>query len=287
MTISHVTYRLARDGRHAYLDESGAFIGTGVPLLEKGAAGDWRPRRRIALERLFCIGYAQPVDLEWRMTKLGAVARALNAGDRSLAAIALVQLNLPPLPDLDAAARMAEADGLAKDVNSDEPRDSQGCWTTTYSVKSMLLSKQGLEFIKRRERFEPRTYLDSAGHPTIGYGHKLLPSESYPNGISKPDAEKLLVQDVAAAEGAVRRNVTVELTQSQFDALVSFTYNEGPKNFAGSTLLRRLNAGDFAGAAAEFPIWNKETRNKQLVVNDGLTNRRHCEQRLFAFGDYL
>ena len=144
------THRLARDGRHAYLDISGAYIGAAVPLLEKDAAGRWQPRSRAIFERLFRIGYQRPLDLEWRMTKLAAVARALNAGDRSMAAIALVHAQLPPLPDLDAAARMAEADGLAKDVNSDEPRDSQGRWTTTYSVKSMSLSKDGLEFIKRR-----------------------------------------------------------------------------------------------------------------------------------------
>ncbi len=109
-----------------------------MPLLERDAAGRWRPRPQSVLERLFTIGYGTRVDLGWRMTKLVNVARALNAGDRSLAAIALVQAELPPLPDLAAGARMAKADDLAKAYDPNEPRVPPGTfeggqWTTTES----------------------------------------------------------------------------------------------------------------------------------------------------------
>lgn len=112
MTLFDPTYRLARDGRHAYLGEAGAFIGAGVPLLEKDSAGRWRPRPRGVLERLFRIGYDRPVDLDSRMAKLDAVAKALNEGDKSMAAVALIETELTPLPDADAAHRMAEAHAL-------------------------------------------------------------------------------------------------------------------------------------------------------------------------------
>lgn len=108
-------YRLAHDGLRAYLDNSGAFFGADVPLLEKDAAGRWRPRPRRTLERLFEIGYGEPFDLYSRMAKLASVASALNANDRSMALSALTQMSLPALADATAARRMAGADGLAKD----------------------------------------------------------------------------------------------------------------------------------------------------------------------------
>ena len=116
MTLFDPTYRLARDGRHAYLGEAGAFIGAGVPLLEKDSAGRWRPRPRDILERLFRIGYDQPVDLDSRMVKLDAVAKALNVGDKSMAAVALIETELTPLPDADAAHRMAKAHALESNL---------------------------------------------------------------------------------------------------------------------------------------------------------------------------
>jgi len=112
MTLLDPTYRLACDGRHAYVGEAGAFIGAGVPLLEKDSAGRWRPRPRDVLERLFRIGYDQPVDLDSRMEKLDSVAKALNEGDKSMAAVALIETELTPLPDADAANRMAKAHRL-------------------------------------------------------------------------------------------------------------------------------------------------------------------------------
>jgi len=130
MNDAYRNYRVAADGRHPFLDANGAFIGIGVPLLTQDTNGHWHPRPRVELERLFHIGFGERVELGWRMAKLASVARALNAGDRSMASIALVQMNLPPLPDHAAALLMARADGLNKNFNPDEPRDDHGRWTT-------------------------------------------------------------------------------------------------------------------------------------------------------------
>ena len=122
------------DGRHAYVNQDGAFLGLRVPLLEKDELGRWRARHQPALEKLLGVGYGVPVDLGWRMARFENVARALNKGDLSLAAIALVHAELPPLPDADRARWMAQSDGLAK-YDPDEPRVAAGVpeggeWTT-------------------------------------------------------------------------------------------------------------------------------------------------------------
>jgi hypothetical protein len=107
----------AGDGRHAYLNNDGAFIGRGVPLLERDPSSRWRPRDQTVLERLLAKGYGVPVELGWRMTQLRNVAHALNSGDLALASISLVHTKLPPLPSSDHAREMAEADGLLLKYN--------------------------------------------------------------------------------------------------------------------------------------------------------------------------
>jgi lysozyme len=147
----------------------------------------------------------------------------------------------------------------------------------------MALSPRGLDFIKAREGFNATVYEDMAGHPTIGYGHRLRAGEAFPTGIDEAGAALLLAQDVAVAVAAVNRLVAVDLTQAQFDALVSFTYNVGAGNLQGSTLLRLLNERDAAGAAAQFALWDHDRVNGgQLAVNQGLLARRLAEWRLFA-----
>ncbi|WP_256544412.1 lysozyme [Pseudomonas sp. HMSC08G10] len=75
--------------------------------------------------------------------------------------------------------------------------------------------------------------------------------------ISKEQAERMLLNDVQCFEPEIQRLVTTPLSQNQWDALVCFTYNLGAANLESSTLRRMLNAGDYAGAAAQFPRWNK------------------------------
>lgn len=111
--------------------------------------------------------------------------------------------------------------------------------------------------------------------PTIGFGHT--------HGVCMGDtctleeAQAWFLQDMAWAQASVLAAVTVPLNQNQFDALVSFTENEGATSFEESTLLRLLNAGDYAGAAAQFDRW---VYQKGRVL-PGLVDRRQQEAALF------
>lgn len=141
----------------------------------------------------------------------------------------------------------------------------------------MHLSEEGLELIKRSEGFRDRVYRDGAGFPTIGYGHLVKPSESFPNGIDETKAAAILADDIQAAEQAVARLVKVALTQGQFDALVDFTFNLGSGRLAGSTLLRDLNAGHQDSAAQQLTVWD----HAGGIVNAGLKARREAELKLW------
>src|SRR5271157_3051528 len=120
----------------------------------------------------------------------------------------------------------------------------------------MKFSAAGMELLKRSEGFRNRVYLDVAGIPTIGYGHRLLHSDSFPNGIDEPQAANLLACDVRDAEQAVQRMVKVPLTQGQFDALVDFTFNLGASRLSGSSLLQQLNKGRYDDAAEQLLRWD-------------------------------
>lgn len=144
------------------------------------------------------------------------------------------------------------------------------------------LSNFGLNLIRRFEGFRPNVYQDAAGHWTIGYGHLIKPGESYyPYGniktITHEEAVRLLEQDTATAQNAVREYVKVPLTQNQFDALTSFVFNVGVGAFRNSILLRKLNSGDYSGAAKEFEKW-KYAKGIELP---GLIARRTEEKRIF------
>ncbi|WP_427313383.1 lysozyme [Cupriavidus sp. H39] len=111
---------------------------------------------------------------------------------------------------------------------------------------------------------------------TIGYGH-TGPDVRPGLVIDEPEAAALLMDDLALREAAVSRLVRVQVGQNQFDALVSLVYNIGVRNFESSTLLRKLNAGDYRGAADEFPRWNRAAGR----VMEGLTRRRLDERAQF------
>jgi len=141
----------------------------------------------------------------------------------------------------------------------------------------MQLSAEGLELIKRFEGFRGQLYIDVAGFPTIGYGHRVVPPESFPGGVSEPQAANLLAGDVSAAECAVGRLVKVALTQGQFDALVDFCFNLGAGRLEKSTLLRALNTGRYDAAAEQLLLWDLAGGE----VNLGLKARREAELRLW------
>lgn len=139
----------------------------------------------------------------------------------------------------------------------------------------MHTSQKGLDLIKSFEGLRLSAYKDVVGVVTIGYG--TTAGVKMGDTITKECAEELLREDVKRFEAQVLRLVKVPLTQGQHDALVSFVYNLGAGNLSNSTLLRLLNAGDYAGAAAQFDRWNK-AGGKTLA---GLVRRRAAERALF------
>jgi len=142
----------------------------------------------------------------------------------------------------------------------------------------MQLSASGLDLIKKFEGFRPATYIDIAGHPTIGYGHRLEPNECYPAGICPTQADVILLWDVRTAEQAVARLVTAPLSQDQFDALVDFVFNLGSGRLAASTLLEDLNAGRFDAAALQLLRWDHSGDHEVQA----LKARREAEYRLWT-----
>lgn len=144
----------------------------------------------------------------------------------------------------------------------------------------MKVSSKGLELIKEFEGFSSVAYLCSAKKATIGYGNTFW-EDGTPvkigDQISKERAETLLKHVVDGFSVAVEVDIKIEVTQNQFDALVSLAYNIGLGAFKNSTLLRQLNRGNFVGASQEFLRWDK-SNGKPLL---GLTRRREREKLLF------
>lgn len=145
------------------------------------------------------------------------------------------------------------------------------------------LNDNGRLFIKSSESLVLHAYPDplTKGEPyTIGYGHtdrgKIKPGDR----ITEQQADELFDKDIEKYERCVSDAVTVELTDEQFSALVSFSYNVGATAFLNSTLLNELNNGHYVEAGNQFVVWNK-SKGK---VSPGLTNRRQHEQNLFNQG---
>jgi lysozyme len=141
----------------------------------------------------------------------------------------------------------------------------------------MNLSAAGLALLKQSEGFRSKVYLDINGLPTIGYGHKLHPPESFPDGILEARATEMLLNDVREAEQAVRRLVRTELAQGQFDALVDFCFNLGQGRLAASKLLADLNAGRYDSAAEQLLMWD-HAGTKEVAA---LRARREAEFHLW------
>lgn len=149
---------------------------------------------------------------------------------------------------------------------------------------SNKLSLEGKKSLKSFEGFKPNAYkLPGEKYWTIGYGHNgpdVKPGQT----ISKEQADKMFDQDIQIYEKAVSNAVTVPISQNMFDALVIFTYNNGigdakmGTGFLGSTLLKKLNSGDYLGAKNEFGRWVRANGK----VSEGLVKRRAFEADLFG-----
>ena len=140
----------------------------------------------------------------------------------------------------------------------------------------MNISNEGLSLIKKFEGCELDSYKCAAGVWTIGYGstHGIEKGMS----ISKSRAEELLLEDIAQFEDIVDKAVSVNLSQNQYDALVSWTFNLGGGNLNSSTMLKVLNAGYYENVPEQIKRCNKANGK----VLEGLIRRREAEALLFA-----
>ena len=176
--------------------------------------------------------------------------------------------------------------------------------TDTNKAKDMKMSDNGINWLKGKEnkvldkQGNHIIYDDQTGRPvntneplprgaTIGYGHLIKPGEDFRNGISEAKVTELLRVDIATAERAVRENITVPLTQNQFDALASLAYNIGIKNFADSTVVNYINNPNFQSSVypnleSAWKAWNRS----QGQISNGLINRRQNEWDMYSQGIY-
>lgn len=146
----------------------------------------------------------------------------------------------------------------------------------------MQPSDKCTQFVAAHEGLSLKAYPDpgTGGAPwTIGYGHT---AGVHPGDTCTPEqAMDWLKGELVSFSGQVQNCVTMPLSQNQLDALTSFAYNVGLGNFQKSTLLRKVNSGDYQGAAQEFGRWNKAAGH----VLPGLTKRREDEANLFMEPD--
>jgi lysozyme len=144
----------------------------------------------------------------------------------------------------------------------------------------MNISAEGLGLIKKFEGCVLDAYKCPAGVWTIGYGHTkdVQPGDSW----SQSHAEHMLEVELEEYESYIKDLVKVNLSQNQFDALVSWVYNLGPANLKASTLLKVLNAGEYDEVPAQIKRWNKAGGQ----VLDGLIRRREAESLLFCGEDW-
>lgn len=149
---------------------------------------------------------------------------------------------------------------------------------------TMLASPLVRQITAVREGDELVAYQDQRGLWTIGKGHLMHPQGPECAGvtITQAQSDTMFEEDIGEAEEDVDAAVTVQLNQNQFDALVCWTFCFGGERLRASTLLRRVNAGDFAGAAAEFLRWDHETLPGGVVREvAALEARRREESDLF------
>lgn len=142
----------------------------------------------------------------------------------------------------------------------------------------MRIDEKGLTLIKSFEGCRLKAYkcVSTERYYTIGYGHYGA-DVSKDMEITQEQATEILKNDVSKFENCVNNSVKVPVTQSMFNALVSFCYNIGQGAFKTSTLLKKLNKSDYNGACNEFSRWNKSGGK----VLNGLVKRRAKEQKEF------
>ncbi len=141
------------------------------------------------------------------------------------------------------------------------------------------LSAQGLALIQEHEGFQPEPLHVAEGVWFVGYSHVRMGGPGL--AVNQNEAAEILSRDLAPFEHLVNARVSQPLTQSQFEALVSFAFSIGATAFEQSQVLRRVNAGDMCAAACAMDAWRKADVAGDLVVVDALVRRRAAEKALF------
>lgn len=142
-------------------------------------------------------------------------------------------------------------------------------------VAGITVSAIAIGFIAGKEGFVDHTYIDIAGVKTKGYGHTGS-DVKIGDKIPRQEAEVLLVKDANKHWDSAKKYIKVPLYQHEADAYASFVFNVGVTNFRNSTLLKKLNAGDYSGACAQLKRWVYAGGKKVK----GLVNRREAEYRM-------
>jgi lysozyme len=154
--------------------------------------------------------------------------------------------------------------------------------TQLKAPKLQVTSAAGMRMIGNFEGKVNHVYDDGFGYPTIGIGHLIKPGESFPKTLTDEEVYALFKKDLVPFEKTVRNAVKVVVTQQQFDALISLTFNIGEGAFLSSSVLRNLNKSNYKAAADSFLLWNKA--GGQVVP--GLVSRREAEKSVFLTNKY-
>lgn len=152
---------------------------------------------------------------------------------------------------------------------------------------SLPVPLAAIALVKEFEGFESHAYIDTDGTPVIGYGLSKIEGISVKIGdrISTEKADAALNAQLQEIQRQLNKSIKVDLNEEQLSALASLSFNVGVNFIQDSTLVRKLNAGDFEGAANEFLRWDQANVGGRLVQMPGLTRRRQAERNLFLYSD--
>ena len=150
------------------------------------------------------------------------------------------------------------------------------------------ISVAAIDLIKEFEGFEDLAYIDTDGTPVIGYGLSRIEGQPVQIGdrISSEDANSALNSQLQTIKAELDRAIKVDLSDRQFGAIASLSFNVGVDSIVNSTLVRKINQGDYTGAANEFLRWDKANVRGRLVQLPGLSRRRSAEKQLFLQDTY-
>ena len=143
----------------------------------------------------------------------------------------------------------------------------------------MEISSNGIRLIQSEEGFSAAVYPDKAGNPTIGIGHKLLPGESFPEGVTPEQAQTMLVHDLTFVQNALTQLVPASCNQNQWDALCDFGFNDG----VGA--LRQMLAHGWDEVPEQIMRWDHDKQHGVEVIDPVLKARRAAEVALFNTPD--